>query len=75
MKTLKDLMEGLSIELDKVKDCANAPRETQVKVLDEGTAYASLAKQYMNAHDATVREYGLLAKGVVDKEFIEKFVG
>ena len=76
MKTLKDLMEGLSEELDMVKGCSNGtPRENQVKILDEATAYASLAKQYMNAHDATVREYSLLSKGVVDKDFIEKFVG
>ena len=75
MKTLTDLMENISKELDSVMDCANAPRETQVKVLDEASAYAALAKQYMNAHDATVREYGLLAKGIVDEEFIKKFVG
>ena len=37
--------------------------------------YANLAKQYMNAHDATVREYTLLSKGIVDKDFIGRFVG
>lgn len=75
MKTLSDIMELISAELDAVKDCSHAPRETQVKILDEGSCIASLSKQYMNAHDATVREYTLMGKGIVDKAFIDKFVG
>ena len=75
MKTLSDLMESLSNELDKVENCSNMPRETQAKVLDEGAIYASLAKQLLNAHDMSIRSYTLMNKGIVDKSYIEKYIG
>lgn len=74
MKTLGDLIESLSYELDRIKDCANAPRETQTKLVDEGAVYASLAKQLLNAHDMAIRSYTLLDKGIIDKSYINKYI-
>lgn len=75
MKTILNMIEELGHELDRVKDCANAPRETQQKILDEGSVYASLAKQIINAHDMSIRYYGLAEKGILDKEVLKKYVG
>lgn len=75
MKTITDMIEDLGHELDRVKDCANSPRETQLKILDEGTVYASLAKQIINAHDMSIRYYSLAKKGILDKEILTKYIG
>ena len=75
MKTLTDLMEGLSCELDRVSNCANAPSDTQNKIIDEGTIYASLAKQLLNSHDMIIRSYTLMAKGIIKDDYIEKYIG
>lgn len=75
MKTITDMIEDLGYELDRVKGCANAPRETQLKILDEGQVYASLAKQIINAHDMTIRYHGLAEKGILDKDILKKYIG
>lgn len=75
MKTLSDLMESLSNELDRIENCADMPKETQAKVLDEGAVYASLAKQLLNAHDMSIRSYTLLGKGIINKDYIDKYIG
>jgi len=75
MKTLCDLIEDLSYELDRVKDCANAPRDTQQKLLDEGAVVAAISKQIINAHDMSIRYHALSQKGQLDKELLDKYIG
>ena len=64
--TLRELQAKLGETILKVEDSENAPRETQIKVLDSAMAVSSLAKQMINNADVILRAEKLESDGKLD---------
>lgn len=72
--TQLELQQLLGAELKKVFGSENAPRETQVKILDTAAAVSSLAKQMINNADVILRTEKLVGENKLRQSAIVKMI-